>query len=109
MSGFSAFILTLSKSGNILFRKIPNGDCLVSSASLSFVGDTSLAQEHRVMAAVELHVKCNILHLVLKSIYEKSQQENALRCNNRYNLLYLTVTLKISIFSGPIYNPVEDL
>ena len=62
MSGFSAFILTLSKSGNILFRKIPNGDCLVSSASLSFVGDTSLAQEHRVMAAVELHVKCNILH-----------------------------------------------
>ena len=65
MSGFSAFILTLSKSGNILFRKIPNGDCLVSSASLSFpviLRDTSLAQEHRVMAAVELNVKCNILH-----------------------------------------------
>ena len=38
-----AFVLNLSKSGNISFRSIPNGNCLFSSASLSLaVGDNSL-------------------------------------------------------------------
>ena len=54
--GFSAFVLNLSKSGNILFRSMPKGNCLFSSASLSLVGDNSLVHELRVIAAVELHV-----------------------------------------------------
>ena len=38
--GFSAFVLNLSNSGNILFRKTPaNGNCLFSSASLLLVGE----------------------------------------------------------------------
>ena len=39
MSGFSAYVLNLSKSGNILFRKMLNGNCLISSESLSLVGE----------------------------------------------------------------------
>ena len=35
MPGVSAFILNLNKSGNILFRSMPNGNYLFSSASLS--------------------------------------------------------------------------
>ena len=31
MSDFSAFVLNLRKSGNILFRKMPSGKCLGSS------------------------------------------------------------------------------
>ena len=42
-------------SGNTLFRSMPNGDCLFSSASLSLVGDNSLLHELRVMTSVELH------------------------------------------------------
>ena len=34
MSGFSALAPNLSKSGNILFRSMPNGNCLFSSASI---------------------------------------------------------------------------
>ena len=37
MSGFSAFVLNLSKSDNMLFRKMPNGIHLFSSASLLLV------------------------------------------------------------------------
>ena len=57
MSGFSAFFLNLSKSGNILFRSMSNGNFLFSSASI-VIGrylDNSLVHELRVMAAVELH------------------------------------------------------
>ena len=43
MSGFSTAVLNLSKSGNIFFRQMPNGDCLFTSASLSSVGSNSLA------------------------------------------------------------------
>ena len=39
MSGFSAFVLNLSKSDNILFRKMPNGIYLFSSASLLLGGE----------------------------------------------------------------------
>ena len=71
MSGFSTFVLT---TGNILFRSMPNGNCLFNSASLSLVGDTSLAHKLRVMAAVEVHLNAtNTLHLALKSGYEKRQ------------------------------------
>ena len=38
MSGLSVFVLNLSKSDNILFRKMSNGK-IVSWASLSFVGE----------------------------------------------------------------------
>ena len=34
---------------------------------------------------------------------------NATRCNNRDDLLHLTFTLKISIFSEAIYNPIKHL
>ena len=50
MSGFSAFVFNLSKSGNILFRSMPNGNC--SAQHLA----TYYAQ-----------------HFALKSVYGKSQ------------------------------------
>ena len=53
MSIFSAFVLNLSKSGSILFRSMPNENCLFSSTSFLLVGDKSLVHE---LAAVELHV-----------------------------------------------------
>ena len=37
MSGFSAFVFNLSKSNNILFRKMPNEIYLFSSAPLLLV------------------------------------------------------------------------
>ena len=49
-------VLNLIKSGNILFRSMPKGNCLFSSASLPLAEDNSLVHELRVMAAVELHV-----------------------------------------------------
>ena len=63
MSSFSAFILNLSKSGNILFRSMPYENFLLSSASLSLVGDNSLLHELRVKAQIS----------ALKSVYGKSQ------------------------------------
>ena len=51
MSGFSAFVLNLNKSGNILFRKMPSGKCLFSSASLSLVGEI---REHQQKTFVRL-------------------------------------------------------
>ena len=74
MPFFSAFVHNLSKSGNTLFRTTPNGNCLFSSASLSLVaGDTSLVNELRVMAAVELHLNTICpQHHALKSVYQKS-------------------------------------
>ena len=36
-SGFSDFVLNLSKFGNVLLRKMTDGNCLFSSASLSLV------------------------------------------------------------------------
>ena len=75
VSGFSAFVFNLSKTGNILFRSMQNGNCLFSSASLLLVGDTWLVHELRKMTAVEQHVKATYYtrHLALKSVYEKSQ------------------------------------
>ena len=72
MSGFSAFFLT---TGNILFRSMPNGNCLlVSSASLSVAGDNYLLHELRVTAAVKLHLNSTYAqNLALKSVYEKSK------------------------------------
>ena len=72
MSGFSAFVLT----GIILFRSMPNGNCLFSSASLSLVADNSLVHELRVMAAVSSYIHLNATyaqHLALKSVYEKNK------------------------------------
>ena len=39
MSGFSVFVLNLSKPDNILFRKMPNGIYLFSSALLLLIGE----------------------------------------------------------------------
>ena len=74
MSGFSAFVLNLSKSGNIL--SMANGNCLFNSASLSLVGNNSLVHKLRVMAAVELHLNATYYaqHPALKSVYEKRSQ-----------------------------------
>ena len=72
MSGFSAFVLT----GIILFRSMPNGNCLFSSASLSLVADNSLVHELRVMAAVSSYIHLNATYaqyLALKSVYEKNK------------------------------------
>ena len=67
MSSFSAFVLA---TGNILFRSMPNGNCLFNSASLSLVGDKSLAHKFRVMAAVRLHLNATYAqHLTMKSVF----------------------------------------
>ena len=77
MSGFSIFVLNLSKSDNISFRSMPNGNCPYSSASLSLAGDrdNSLEHELRVSTAVELHVNeaYYAQHPALKTVYGKSQ------------------------------------
>ena len=78
MSGFSVSIVNLSKSGNILFRSVPNGNGLFSSAYLSLVGNNPMVYELRVMAVTtveELHVNetYHTQHHVLKSVYGKSQ------------------------------------
>ena len=74
---FTFFVLNLSKSGNILFRLMPNGNCLFNSASLSLLGDNSLVRELMVRAVVEQHVNATYYtrHLVLKLVYfiRKSQ------------------------------------
>ena len=58
-------------NGNILFRSMRNGNCLLNSASLSLVGDNSMVHERW---AVELHLNATYAqHLSLQSIYEKSQ------------------------------------
>ena len=58
-----------------------NGNYMFSSASLSRVGDNSLAHKCRVMIAVKLHLNAtyaqNLAQLklkLLKSVYEKRQQ-----------------------------------
>ena len=78
MDGFSAFVLNLGKSGNILFRSVANGNCLFSSASLALVGDNSLVHELRAMAALKLHVNATyyVQHHALKSVYGKANQYN---------------------------------
>ena len=74
MSGFSAFVLNLSKYGNIYFRSILNGICLFSTASLSFVEDNSLVHERRVMAVIEQYVNATYYTQHPASVYyEKSQ------------------------------------
>ena len=53
---------------------MPNGNCLLSSASLLLVADNSLVHELRVVAAVELHLNAPYYaqHPALKPVYEKS-------------------------------------
>ena len=44
MSGFSAFVLNLSKSDNVFFRSMPKGHFLFNSASIvigRYIGDNS--------------------------------------------------------------------
>ena len=74
MSGFSAFVLNMTKSGNILLKSIPHGNCLFSSASLSLVGDNSLVHD-LVMTAFELLVNAAYYsqHSALKSVNRKNQ------------------------------------
>ena len=76
MSGFSAFVLNLSKSGNILFRTISNTTTKWKfSVQLSinchwYLGVNSLVHELRVMAAVDLHVNATYAqHCASKSVY----------------------------------------
>ena len=54
---------------------MPNGNCLLSSASLLLVADNALVHELRVVAAVELHLNVTYYaqHPALKPVYEKSQ------------------------------------
>ena len=75
ISGFSAFVLNQSsKSGNVLFRSMPKGNCLFSSASLPLVQEIA----HWCMysdGSRRATCKCNILcpTSVVKSVYGKSQ------------------------------------
>ena len=45
--------------------------------------------------------------ILIMSQQKQSKTRNAMRCNNRDDLLHLSFTLKISIFS--IFSEVEDL
>ena len=90
MSGFSELVLNLSKSGNVLFRSITNRNFQFSSASLSLLGDNLLVHEHRVMAAVELHVNATYYaqHLALKSVCEKSQWVTSDKLFSSYRTMF---------------------
>ena len=72
-----AFLLSILKLLSLVifpFRLMPNGNCLLSSASLLLVADNSLVHELRVVAAVELHLNATYYaqHPALKAVYEKS-------------------------------------
>ena len=72
----SAFVLNLSKSGNILFRSMPNGNCLYISTSFVIICRRQLTGAWlRVIAAAQLHCKCKILCLTpcIEISYGKSR------------------------------------
>ena len=71
MLGYSALFLNLSSSGNIFFRLMPNGDCLLRSTSLSWVEDNSL----KLIAGVKILLNATyyVQYPAFKSVYEKSQ------------------------------------
>ena len=88
MPGFSAFILNLSKSGNILFRSIPNGSCLFSS-SIIVIDRRDNSLVHVEMATVELHVNATYAqHPALKSVYGKSQSVTDDKLFSSYRTLF---------------------
>ena len=67
MSGFSAFVINLSNSGNILFRSVPNETFLFSSASIvigrrQFHGCMNLEWWHLLSYMQIQHIMPNILH-----------------------------------------------
>ena len=73
MSGISAFVLT---TVNVLFRLMPNGNCLFNWTSLSLVGDNSLSHKLRVMVSVELHLNGTCAqHLALKWVYDDDKRQ----------------------------------
>ena len=71
MLGYSALFLNLSSSGNIFFRLMPNGDCLLRSISLLWIEDNSL----KLMAGVKILLNATyyVQYPAFKSFYEKSQ------------------------------------
>ena len=71
MLGYSALFLNLSSSGNIFFRLMPNGDCLLRSTSLSWVEDNSL----KLIAGVKILLNATyyVQYPAFRSVYEKSQ------------------------------------
>ena len=75
MSGFSAFVLNLSsKSGNALFRSMPNGNCLLRQASLSLAREIThwcTYSDGSWQATCKCHILCPTS--VLKSVYGKIQ------------------------------------
>ena len=77
MSSFSAFILNLSKPGNILFTKMLFKWKWSLQLSITVTGrrDNSLVYELSLMAAVELHVNATYYAQTpaLKSVYGKDQ------------------------------------
>ena len=70
-TGFSAFVLNLSKSGNILFRRMAN----VCSAQhqLSLVGDNWLVHINFSDGSYSATCKCNISDIMPQSVYGKCQ------------------------------------
>ena len=78
MSSFSAFVLNLSKSANILFSQVNTKQKFAVQLSINcywYLGDNSVVHELRVMVAADLHVNTTYAqHLALKSVcYGKSQ------------------------------------
>ena len=103
MSGFSAFFLNLSKSDNILFRSMSNGNFLFSSASIvigRYLGENSLVHELRVMAAVELHANAT---------YAQGPALNEIRLWKKptSNLWFFLILEKIQTGQGEVVEDVE--
>ena len=78
MSGFSAFVFNLSKSGKNLFISVANGNCLFSLASI-VIGRRKLTDtgvyELRGMEAVKFHVKMqHIMPNILHQFMEKANK-----------------------------------
>ena len=90
MSGFSAFVLNFSKSGNIFFRKMPIGNCRLSIIVIGLVGEINhwCMNFVWVMAAFELHVNGTYAQYpALKSVYGKDQS----RFQNKWLELLLSI------------------
>ena len=86
MLGYSALFLNLSSSGNIFFRLMPNGDCLLRSTSLSWVEDNSL----KLMAGVKLLLNATYYaqYPAFKSVYEKSQYVIDIKLFSSYRAVF---------------------
>ena len=100
---FCLFVLK-PKLELILFRSLPNGNCLFSSVSLPLAGVNSLMHEVTIMTAVELHLNATYYAQLpaLKLFFKKSQSimgccELFIRSRYKNNLMETKVCQRYNV------------